>query len=480
MTPLERRIDQFAVALFSSFVFMLVAFNRGFVYLHLTVSEHPLYISEPLLLLMTLLVIFDRPRREALMLAFRDAARAPLFFAGLLIMFAMGKLGVAFARFGIEAVRHAALGYYLIALFLSCAFFSDQRLRRRLFGLIALASAVSTAFFISVSAGWFHFTVGLFRDFHGFGAFLWIGLVSAAILARGRLNLWTSRPATALLFIHCLTGFMLGGRSVFIGLSIGLGSILLLRCRSISRREWISMLVCALAFIACIGLRYANILTFSGQEVWRQSWQSYGNGLRVAENIRGAQPAAKLAPSSTAAAVSVAVSSEPPKDVVHYDRANGFVSLWSAKLNDPRILGAYSASENNVLWRLELWRLSSTALLGNCPVLGFPLGTAVKFYVFGTIMPGRTDLHNSHLGMLFRFGFVGFFFYAALMFSVLILFVRSVWRGRPEALIFLSGLLYLGFLASFNVLLEGPYGALTFWGFLGAGLASATFPAGEA
>jgi len=85
----------------------------------------------------------------------------------------------------------------------------------------------------------------------------------------------------------------------------------------------------------------------------------------------------------------------------------------------------YSASVNNAIWRIELWRLTMGSVLMHHPVLGYPLGTSINLAVFAPEdFMENVDLHNSHLAFLFRFGFVGLTIYLSIIFAAGRSFIR--------------------------------------------------------
>src|ERR1019366_7813523 len=99
------------------------------------------------------------------------------------------------------------------------------------------------------------------------------------------------------------------------------------------------------------------------------------------------------------------------------------------------------------------------------PFIGFPLSTQLSYLAFD--MPSYRegiDLHNSHLAYLFRFGLIGFSIYLLLNVSVL----KSLWKNfettnNEDVLAYFMAIVFVLILASFNVMLEGPYCGSMFW-----------------
>ncbi len=149
--------------------------------------------------------------------------------------------------------------------------------------------------------------------------------------------------------------------------------------------------------------------------------------------------------------------------------------LISPYLNEKFLRLGYSNHINNVLWRLELWRMATKAALRFYPLFGFPLGTSIDFAAFELYdFNLNLDLHNSHLSFLFRMGIVGFLLYLSILIFYLSTLIKSYRRSLdPRLAAYVAGFLSLFLLTAFNVMLEGPFCGSVFWIVVGWGMASA-------
>ncbi len=82
------------------------------------------------------------------------------------------------------------------------------------------------------------------------------------------------------------------------------------------------------------------------------------------------------------------------------------------------------------------------------------------------------DPHNSHVAILYRYGLLGFFVYAAWLLWI----AKQNWimakEGSRESLWFLSAFAWILSAASLNVVLEGPFLGATFWILAGVSMIS--------
>ncbi len=77
------------------------------------------------------------------------------------------------------------------------------------------------------------------------------------------------------------------------------------------------------------------------------------------------------------------------------------------------------------------------------------------------------DLHNSHIAIFYRFGFLGFLFYGCLFLIALVRSGLGAFLNDKSALILFGFLLWFLVINSFNVVLEGPFLGSIFWIVLG-------------
>lgn len=128
-------------------------------------------------------------------------------------------------------------------------------------------------------------------------------------------------------------------------------------------------------------------------------------------------------------------------------------------------------TDPNAVWRLTGWKEILTQLDGRS-WLGLGLGAPYQWYdQLGRLNTGAP--HNSHLGIMYKMGFIGYLFF----FATIATLVWQLWCNRTRLdTHHLSMLAVCGFIlvyAAFNVLLEAPYTSVVFWsmyGFLGYGV----------
>lgn len=128
-----------------------------------------------------------------------------------------------------------------------------------------------------------------------------------------------------------------------------------------------------------------------------------------------------------------------------------------------RVLTTTDTTAPDAAWRLAAWDQAVTDIAEN-PVAGSGLGAQFQFQFAGVVIAEFP--HNSVLDVAWYSGLLGLAAFSAIQ----LLFVARVWAmrddlrrigWRPEILLG-AWVLLLG-AASFNVLLENPYGAVPFW-----------------
>jgi O-antigen ligase len=128
-----------------------------------------------------------------------------------------------------------------------------------------------------------------------------------------------------------------------------------------------------------------------------------------------------------------------------------------------RVLTTTDTTAPDAAWRLAAWDQAVTDIAKN-PIAGSGLGAQFQFRFAGVVIAEFP--HNSVLDVAWYSGVLGLAAFTAIQF----LFVARVWATRNELRrigwrpeILLGAWLVLVGAASFNVLLENPYGAVPFW-----------------
>jgi hypothetical protein len=273
-TSPSRPIARAATAFFLLFTFMMVTFNRGFAYISFNVHGLPLYVTE---LCMALIAV-------AFVLA--PELRAPWgspgvrAFTGLVVaLLALTAIKLIFdsSTNPVLALRQAALAYYTLFLLFSLAFNTTEG-ARWLFGfLVLIASVVMTVICLvsySIVISW----GSLLINFHALPAFMIMGLICFYMINAELIDFTRTPVLSSIFVLELSTLILLGGRSVISGFLLSTGLLLAVFVKNKKGRKtfWFSLLVAGIIAVTLVAGRFMGVLKFRSQDLWQQSWASWG------------------------------------------------------------------------------------------------------------------------------------------------------------------------------------------------------------
>jgi hypothetical protein len=139
----------------------------------------------------------------------------------------------------------------------------------------------------------------------------------------------------------------------------------------------------------------------------------------------------------------------------------------------PSLLG-----DSNVVWRITFWFNSLENLIHSNLLFGIGLGTPIvspddaRFEYIRNVNPNDSNifytisLHNSQLTLLVRFGIIGLLLYVWALYSII---SKAVSKCNNDKYLWylLTSFILLNISALFNVVLESPLYASTYWMLLG-------------
>jgi hypothetical protein len=140
---------------------------------------------------------------------------------------------------------------------------------------------------------------------------------------------------------------------------------------------------------------------------------------------------------------------------------------------NPTLLG-----DSNVVWRITFWFNSVENLIQTNLLFGIGLGTPIvspydlRFEYVSNVNPSDPNIfftigiHNSHLAVFVRYGIIGFILYVSALYSII---GKAILRCRNDQYLWslITSFLLLNISALFNVVLESPLYASTYWMLLG-------------
>lgn len=359
------------------------------------------------------------------------------------------KALINYAGDGSLALRHAALFYY--STFAVFAYFFSFRAQMPRWVLTGFALAAGVVLLAGQEVYWYWWTyqaalilfIGSVRRV----ALRWIVVILLAGCILLRFESFYIGARAHLAGIFCAAVFLAGYLAVFL----------------FRQRRMIALFAVMIVLVIFLG----GFLVFSNHN----ALASLAKFQRVADVFVGYD---KMCREVTADYV-------PSKLTVHIynpdkteDMVSPLLQLMAQKKNfaDDRPL---AINQNNIVFRLLVWRDMWRELVAEKPIFGFSFGRPQRSKSLEILhwaegewsRDGWIAPHNSFLHMIYRGGIIGLAAVLFILFSLAWMtrdFLRALsWRGG----VLVSTLIYWIVNAQFGVILEFPYNAILFWTLFG-------------
>lgn len=428
----------------------------------------PIFISEVLLFLSGIILVYDLLKSKNTVLSKRIKFSFVFYVSFMLVIVSVG-----FMKWGTLALRHAALLYYTFFAFILMNFWRDlpfKKVFRFMPLLLLLLSRVLGGIY-----GYFTLSLLLLNIILLFDLFslekrkfivFSVCLVLLILMFPFKILFQTSRT------------FMIANLSSVFFLFVAFLSIARLKKRY---KLYISLFLISFFLLGVVCLSDSNSLRSFQLNKISQNFQKYDELYLAQKNsysFKHIEP--KLFNPDNKKVNSVdklnKVNKLIPNKMAKLNEVNESISNGIAEQTEskPKPRDMITAS-NNITFRLFVWRDIVRELSAEKAWFGFGLGKPLRSHTIETLgwargeweRDGWISAHNTYFHILYRFGLVGFVFIIAI-FSRWYYLVKKTFEFESISDLILAAIL-LNFLVgtNFQPLLEMPYNAILFWGIWG-------------
>jgi hypothetical protein len=456
-------------------------YKARFAELHINISflDFPIFIGEIILGICTLLFIIrlfltntksfkntetaQKPSAEALSGFDLSPQKAWIIIFFVFVLF---KALYGYSKWGPLAFRNAALFYYVFFAVLTYYAFNLKFFKAKLIRYTLLALFLSIIFLMLPRASVYYYFdycvfILLFSSYFKPKIFKYIFIVLVVCFS--------------CIFLTLLTN----GRDVLLSTLVSyifLVTIWLVYFLKINAKYKIIFIVSIVSIIGFLFLKFSDKVTFRSIFNFKQHLSAYRKSVERVEDKKYFEPL----PSP--------VRLYHPEDEVkelfgtttlpksaNDKKIIGFISKYfpTYKTFQSKIDRSLPEAQENVVWRLLIWKDMLEELFENKNVLGLDFGKpfrSINAQAMGLSSGGWVgwiEPHNSYVHILYRAGIIGLLFIVALWGLFIRIFVRFVRNRNIKGILLSSAVFYWLVISNFSVILEVPYFAIPFWSLLG-------------